>query len=79
MANYDIGTSLGHSKITDKRTVNGVSGIEATSGDEAYKIADLRAKLTALNSGYYTATFLDTQTYNDLVYALRCENSSAGL
>jgi len=56
-----------------------VSGIEATSGDEAYKIADLRAKLTALNSGYYTSAFLDTQTNNDLIYALRQENSSAGL
>lgn len=76
MANYDIGTSVGHSKIVDRRTVSGVSGIAAAIGDEAYKIADIRAALTTANSGYYTSAFLDTQTYNDLIFALRYELDS---
>jgi hypothetical protein len=79
MANYDIGSTIGHYKVVDKRTVNGTNAVEDTSVDEAAKIGQLRAKLTALNGTYYTAAFLNTQTHNDLIYALRLENSSAGL
>lgn len=79
MANYDIGTYVGHLKVTDNRTVSGVSGISATTGDEAYKIADLRAALTAANGAYYTSAQLDKLTRNDMIYALRTINDSAGI
>ena len=79
MANYDIGTYVGNAKIIDKRTTGGVSGISATTGDEAYKIADLRAALTAADGTYYTSAQLDKLTRNDMLYALRTINDSAGI
>lgn len=79
MANYDIGTVIGHLKVIDPRTVNGVSGISATSADEAYKIADLRARLTAIDGTYYTSAQLDKLTRKDMIYALRVHSESGGI
>lgn len=79
MANYDIGTYFGHLKVIDPRTTGGVSGISAASADEAYKIADLRARLTAIDGAYYTSAQLDKLTRNDMLYALRVHSESGGI
>jgi hypothetical protein len=82
MANYDIGTTVGHLRVVDNRTVGGVSAISATTGDEAYKIADLRTALgasTAHGVGYYSAAKLNQMNKNDMIYALRLINDAAGI
>lgn len=48
-------------------------------GAQTDSIEDLRQRLTDINSAYYTATFLNGQTYNDLVYAVRLADEAASI
>lgn len=50
----------------------------ATAVDEA-TVASLRARLTAVNAGYYTATRLNAMTKNDMVYAVRLADNPTGI
>ena len=34
-------------------------------------IAAMRARLAVINAGLYTAAYLNTMTYNDMMYAIR--------
>lgn len=40
-------------------------------------ITKMRARLAAINGGLYTAAYLNTMTFNDMVYAIRL-NDYAG-
>lgn len=53
----------------------------AGSGDASNyaSVAGLRARLTAINSTYWTAARLDQSTKNDLVYAVRLADDAAGI
>lgn len=42
-------------------------------------ITKLKARLTAINAGLYTAARLNTMTLNDLIYALRTLDDAAGI
>ena len=78
MANIDLENPYG---FVDKRVGRGNAAThvaaESANMDSVY---DLRARLTALNAAYFTATRLDAMTKNDMVYALRLGSSdSAGI
>ncbi len=45
-------------------------------GAQTGNIEDLRQRLKDLNGAYYTDTFLNGMTYNDLVYAVRLADES---
>lgn len=38
-------------------------------------IASMKARLTAIDSGFYTAARLNTMTYNDMVFAIRTNDA----
>jgi hypothetical protein len=83
MANYDIGSPVGHLKVVDKRSPSGVDpATSATTTTAAATITLMRTALaasTAHGVGYYTAAKLNQMTRNDMVSALRYINDAAGL
>ena len=42
-------------------------------------VVNMRARLTAINPGYYTPKLLNTMTKNDQVYAVRQADDAAGI
>lgn len=79
MANYDIGTYVGHLRVIDKRSPSNADNATATATITASgKISTLRAALTTADSGYYTSAQLDKMTRTDMEYALRLINDAAG-
>lgn len=80
MAQLDI--SFARRQFTDKRRGVGVDvgGTEATAETNNYDtVAELRSRLTTLNSTSYTTARLEQMTKNDMIYALRLEGDSAGI
>lgn len=78
MPDLDIANPHG---LPDKRRGRGTTGapVETEVANMA-SISTLKARLTALKPGAYTAARLNTMTRNDLVYALRVESGdSAGI
>ena len=81
MADQQIGNQLGTADRainggTNPTNVNsgGNNGNQATAEDATVNfmsIATMRARLTAINAGYYTAARLNQMTYNDMMYAIR--------
>ncbi len=65
---------------SSKSNVNGGAADQAgyTNPDLA-SISSMRARLTAISSGYYTAARLNTMTYNDMVYAIRLNDNVASI
>jgi hypothetical protein len=71
----------------DKRRVKGDLGnangnpVAAGSGDASNyaSVAGLRARLTAIDSTYYSSARLDKLTKNDMVYAVRQNDDAAGI
>lgn len=84
MANIERENPLGY---VDKRRVaadagnaNGNPVAAGTSDASNYaSVAGLRARLTAVNGAYYTAARLEGMTKNDMVYAVRVADDSAGI
>lgn len=79
MADAEIGTLSGVAAVsigggTNKSNFNG-GGTDATRSPiwdaDLLDVAALRARLTALDAGFYTAARLNTMTKNDMVYAVR--------
>jgi hypothetical protein len=76
MADLTLGNTA---DVTDKRAGRGnttATSIIAEIGNYD-TIADIKARLTALNATSYTAARMQTMTYNDLVYALRIASADA--
>ena len=84
MAAVDIENVVGY--VDKRRTKDDVGGTAgktwaATSAyaDVPASLTTLRARLTTINSSYYTAARMDTMTRNDLVYAARLSDDAAGV
>lgn len=81
MANNQIGT-LQELVIPDKRRT-AVSTFASTTpiGTPANygSISALRTRLAAINGAYYTADRLDAMTVNDMQYAVKLSDDSAGV
>lgn len=56
--------------------LNGGNAVDAGYSDnDLDTIAAMKARLAAINSGLYTAAYLNQMTYNDMVYAIRLNDS----
>ena len=77
MADLDISSG----DYVDKRTGRGITGTSSSSSEYANQatIGSLKARLTALDSTSFTAARLATMTENDMIYALRVRQESAGI
>ena len=61
---------------TQRSNLNGSTGAGTEHDDADYASIDaLRTRLAAIDAGYYTAARLNTMTYNDMVYAVRRNDS----
>ena len=77
MADLDI--TVGHSFV-DKRKGRGATAASPLTEQANYdNIADMKTRLSAINAGYFTAARLNAMTKNDLVFALRTAQDSAGI
>lgn len=76
MANLDVGN---RQKVVDKRTGRGTSTNPVTSDASLKDITAMRARLTAINAGYYTSARLDKLTKNDMLMAIRLNDDLAGI
>lgn len=88
MADQQIGNVLGvasrHTGSGTQRTNLSGSNTSPQNGVfdtvvDGNSIAALRARLIAINAGYFTAARLNTMTKNDLVYALRLADNPGGI
>lgn len=85
MADQRIGNRAGVVALnaangTQKTNTNGSTTNSGEHDDADYaSITALKARLTAIDAGYYTATRLNKMTYNDLVYAVRVNDSPASI
>lgn len=65
---------------TNKTNLNG-AGTGAPQGEhwdtDYASVTALRARLAAIDGTFYTAARLNTMTYNDLVYAVRLNDSAS--
>lgn len=69
VAAVHTGSGTQRSNMTGSNTGPGNGWDDTTANDDS--IATMKARLTAINAGYYTAARLNTMTPNDLLYALR--------
>lgn len=59
-----------------RSNLNGSTTVQGEHEDTDYtSISALRSRLAAIDSGYYTTDRLDKMTYNDMVYAVRVNDS----
>lgn len=79
MADTEVENKLGF--IDKRRNPKGqATGRWVTSSPVNYDdVAGLRARLIAVNAGYYTATRLNSMTKNDMVHAVRQADDAAGI
>lgn len=81
MANQRIGNLIGVAALNaesgqQKTNMNGSTTQGGAHYDADYNdITALRARLAAIDAGYYTAVKLDAMTYNDMIYAVRLNDS----
>jgi hypothetical protein len=81
MANQRLGNGIGvaakNINSGDQRTnLNGSTSVSGEHDDTDYaSITALRARLGTIDSGFYTSAKLDTMTYNDMLYAVRVNDS----
>jgi hypothetical protein len=76
MAQAEIENPVG---VTDKRKTQGSTSHPLATEANYVDVAALRARLTAINAGYYTAAVLNLMTKNDMVYAVRVADDAAGI
>jgi hypothetical protein len=71
--------------FVDKRRTQATTNTGETTPANLLDVAGLRARLVAINSGYWNAvqpngaTRLDNATKNDMVYAVRLNDEAAGI
>lgn len=76
VANVTLGQ--GQLGFTDKRRVAGQQGVNVATPANFIGIANMRARLIAINAAYYTTARLDAMTENDMVFAIRSADEAAG-
>lgn len=77
MARTTLGDRQG---VTDRRMVQGNVGANVLATPANYEtVIAMRTALATFQAGTYTAAYLDLMSYNDMVYALRLANDSAGM
>jgi hypothetical protein len=68
--------------VTDKRQAVTNTGATPGTFDSSVNynnVENLRARLNTIDSTYFSSTMLDRMTKNDMVYALRLADDSAGV
>jgi len=76
MANIETENIWGY---VDKRETPASQTDNLTTPANFADVSSLRARLTAINSTTYTTARLDKMTKNDMVYAVRVSDESAGI
>lgn len=85
MADQRLGNRMGVAAAnvgggTNKSNING-AGTGAPQGEhddtDYTSITALRARLSTLDAGFYTAARLNTLSYNDMVYAVRLADAAS--
>lgn len=79
MADQQVGNKEGVAAVsigngtTNKSNMNGSTGAPdvGLDMDNADTISTMKARLAAIDAGFYTAARLNSMTYNDMVYAIR--------
>ena len=79
MPSLQIGNNLGVPARAGKNINGGDDGMAGLTNANNATLASIRARLTAINGAYWTATRLDQATYNDLVYALRLADNASSV
>ena len=64
--------------VDKRRTATTTDTAVGTPANYA-SVASLRTRLAAINGAYFTTTMLDRMSKNDMVYALRLADDSAGV
>ncbi len=77
MAQGDLGNTV--IDVIDKRKVQGASTTPLATPANYASVSALRTRLAAINGTLYTATYMDLMTKNDMVYAIRLNDDSAGI
>lgn len=81
MAQQRIGNRAGVAAVNassgaQRSNLNGSTSVQGEHEDTDYgSITALRARLAAIDATLYTSTYLDKMTYNDMVYAVRLNDS----
>lgn len=78
MATTQIGNILGVTAVAGK-DINGGDDLLAGWNDGALQAStsSIRTRLAAFNGALYTTAYLDSLTFNDMVYALRLADAPA--
>jgi len=77
MPSLQIGNDLGVAARAGKNINGGNDVMTGFDNANDSTLTAIRARLTAINGTYWTATRLDQATYNDLVYALRLADNAS--
>lgn len=76
MANLQIGSRTVSGVVRGGKGVNGgADDVTGLTNANLVTLAAKRARLTAINAGYYTAARLDGLTENDMDYAIRLNDN----
>lgn len=65
--------------FTDKRVGRGATGAVVGTPLSYSGVSALETRLTAINAGYYTTARLNQMTENDMIFAVRTADDSAGI
>lgn len=76
MADHDNDPNIG---LPDKRYTKGQSGTNFSNLANLATVAQLRARLTAINAAHYTPARLNAMTKTDMQYAVRRADEAAGM
>ena len=78
MADTEKENSIG---VVDKRFLQNSTDLPGTLGTSVNytDVGSLRARLSTINAGYYTAARLNQMTKNDMVYAVRVADDPTGI
>lgn len=81
MADHQVGNVHGLPivDVGDEDSVTNLSGTNdpqvGFNDTDLLSIAAMRARLATIDAGLYTAEFLNSMTYNDMVYAIRVNDN----
>jgi hypothetical protein len=78
MADAMVGPDI-DTNWTDKRQVQGAAATQIGTPANYGSVTAMKARLTAISGTSYTAARLNTMTVNDLIYAIRLNDDTAGI
>lgn len=80
MAGAMVAPSGGYVDRRDATAANAVGSTSLAATPLNYvDVTKLKARLTAINAGRYTAAYLNTLTFNDLIYHIRVNDDPGGI